>query len=67
MIRNDPDTRFDFYHITFLVHCIVDNCPWTYYYSLFSRQSDTPEDNADPVGDTTIKGCYTGGSTLYSR
>ena len=23
---------------------------------LFSRQSDTPEDNADPVGDTTIKG-----------
>ena len=33
----------------------------------YSRQPDTPEDNADPVGDTTIKGCYSGGSTLYSR
>ena len=26
----------------------------------YSRQSDTPEDNADPVGDTTTKGCYSG-------
>ena len=33
----------------------------------YSRQSDTPEDNADPVGDTTIKGCYSGDSALYSR
>ena len=33
----------------------------------YSRQPDTPEDNANPVGDTTIKGCYSGGSTLYSR
>ena len=32
----------------------------------YSRQPDTPEDNADPVGDTTTKGCYSGGSTLYS-
>ena len=26
----------------------------------YSRQPDTPEDNADPVGDTTTKGCYSG-------
>ena len=25
-----------------------------------SCQRDNPEDNADPVGDTTTKGCYSG-------
>ena len=31
-----------------------------------SCQPDSPEDNADPVGHTTTKGCYSGGWTLYS-
>ena len=51
-----PILGLHFYHILILVHCIVDNCPLTYHDSFFSRQSDTPEDNADPVGDTTTKG-----------
>ena len=26
-----------------------------------SCEPDSPEDNADPVGQTTTKGCYSGG------
>ena len=34
--------------------------------SFIKLSTASPEHNADPVGQTTTKGCYSGGWTLYS-
>ena len=45
---------------------IVYDCICTDDDSFYQLSTASPEHNADPVGQTTTKGCYSGGWTLYS-